>query len=229
MGVDRNVNWNYTDSRKKMAALGWPTKDWTDLDAIVASRHARKPEIMHRLQLTAQDHVLDLGSGMGFIAEVIAPEVERLCCADVSEVYLRDCKTRLAHLSNVDLCRMTYADLSPLYKFRFTKAYSTLLFIHFNFYDIVLYLAELAKVMAPGGLVYFDYNDGERFSLGNNQDSFNEHLKIYKENREHWIFGCMHMTSQSVLRHIAPQIGFDVMENWTSDTSYSQMLLRKKS
>jgi hypothetical protein len=96
-----------------------------------------------------------------------------------------------------------------------------------NFYDIVLYLTELNKVLEPEGLLYFDYNDGDRFSLAVKDDSFNGHLAIYKENREHWIFGCMHMTSLGVLKNIAPQLGFDVITNWTSAHCFSQILLQK--
>src|SRR5262249_22541868 len=139
--------WEFADDRSKRLALGVSGGDWTDLDAIIASRHARKPEIMSRLGLTATDRVLDLGSGMGFIAEVIAPEVERLYCADLSSTYLSDCRRRVASLGNVECHQLGYADLSALYGRRISKVYSTLLFIHFNFYDFVLYLRELHKVL----------------------------------------------------------------------------------
>jgi hypothetical protein len=69
--------------------------------------------------------------------------------------------------------------------------------------------------------------DGERYRVDNPRDSFQEHVAIYKEHRETWIFGCMHMTSLSILRSLAPQLGFELAANWQTDTSYSQMLLRK--
>jgi hypothetical protein len=91
----------------------------------------------------------------------------------------------------------------------------------------VLYLQELHKVIEPDGLLYFDYNDGDRFDLNLAEDTFNDHLKMYAENREHWIFGCMHMTSFTVLKHVAPQIGFRVLENFPSEDCFSQMLLQR--
>lgn len=229
MTIDRNTNWNYRDQRTKLLSLGVSDGDWTKLDAIIASRHARKDEIMQRLHLSHADRVLDLGSGMGFIAEIISPEVAELHCADISEIYLDDCRNRVSLLPNATCHQISYADLSRLYGRRINKVYSTLLFIHFNFYDIILYLRELSKVLEADGLLYFDYNDGDRFYLNQAEDTFNSHIEIYKENREHWIFGCMHMTSRTLLNHIAPQIGFSVVENWPSKVSFSQMLLRKVS
>src|SRR5262249_52527643 len=146
---------------------------------------------------------------------------------DLSNTYLSDCRRRVASLGNVECHQLGYADLSALYGRRISKVYSTLLFIHFNFYDFVLYLRELHKVLEPGGLLYFDYNDGDRFSLDSAEDTFNHHIAIYADNRESWIFQCMHMGSSTLIRNIAPQIGFSVVENWPSTQCFSQMLLRK--
>jgi cyclopropane fatty-acyl-phospholipid synthase-like methyltransferase len=225
--AETNPNWNHQDDRSKLMSLGVSGGDWRDMAAIIASRHARKPEIASRLSLCPDDRVLDLGSGMGFIAEVIAPEVAQLHCADVSEVYLSDCSQRIATLPNVAHHQIAYADLSAVYGKGITKAYATLLFIHFNFYDFVLYLRELHEVLEPGGLLYFDYNDGNRINLSDPDDSINHQIAIYKDNRERWIFGCMHMGSQSVLRNIAPQLGFRVLDNWSSSQCFSHMLLRR--
>ena len=220
MSLKKSATWNFEGEKERLLALGAPDNS-TDLDVIIQSRRARRDEIFHILELKPSDRVLDLGSGMGFIAEIIAPEVARLYCADISESFLSDCRARLAAIANVEVLKIEYADLSPLYGQDINKAYATLVFIHFNFYDILYYLTELNKVLVAGGLLYFDYNDGERFSLNQKADSFHVHLAIYKENREHWIFGCMHMTSLGVLRNLAPQVGFEIRSNWQSDTCFS--------
>jgi cyclopropane fatty-acyl-phospholipid synthase-like methyltransferase len=220
------ANWEIEGKEAKLLALGAPG-NVPDLDAVILARHARQNEIVDRLALSRKDVVLDLGSGMGFLAEVLAPQVARLHCADISETFLTDCRARLAPFGNVECHQIEYANLSALYGKNINKAYATLLFIHFNFYDIFFYLTELNKVLEPGGLLYFDYNDGDRFSLAEKTDSFHGHLALYKENREHWIFGCMHMTSLGVLKNIAPQLGFSVVKNWPSTQCFSQILLRK--
>lgn len=78
-----------------------------------------------------------------------------------------------------------------------------------------------------GGLVYFDMNDGDRFKLHDEADSFNKHIPMYKQNRVNWIFGCMHLGSLTMLRNIAPQIGFRLETTWFGTTSFSHVLLRK--
>ena len=227
MAPHHGPTWDFEGEMRKLLALGVPNNDTSDFEAIVATRHARKGEIVDRLELRRSDHVLDLGSGMGLIAEVIAPEVARVHCVDISDTFLADCRKRLGALDHVEFHKIGYADLSVLYSKQINKAYSTLLFIHFNFYDIFFYLQELNKVLKERGLLYFDYNDGERFSLAENSDSFHDHLALYKGNREHWIFGCMHMTSYGLLRNLAPQLGFRILNNWPSQHCYSQILLEK--
>jgi ubiquinone/menaquinone biosynthesis C-methylase UbiE len=227
--LDTNPQWNFSNDQAKLLALGVHNQDTSDFDAIVASRHARKPEIMARLNLQPDDIVMDLGSGMGFIAEVIAPEVQKVHCCDISANFLEDCKTRTKHLDNIEFHQIAYADLSAARGKRINKAYSTLLFIHFNFYDIVYYLQELNRVLEKGGLFYFDFNDGERFRMDAKDDTFHEHLLIYRHARESWVFGCMHMTSAGILNNVAPQLGFRVAEHWKTHSSFSMMLLQKEA
>jgi cyclopropane fatty-acyl-phospholipid synthase-like methyltransferase len=221
-----NPTWDFEKESDKLLAIGTPNGT-VDLDTVILSRRARKEEIFGRLELAPADRVLDLGSGMGFIAEFVAPEVRWLYCADISASYVSECRARLARLSNVTVQKIEYADLSPFNDCEIDKAYSTLVFIHFNFYDLFFYLTELNKTLKLGGKLYFDYNDGERFSLAENGDSFHSHLRQYKEHRESWIFGCMHMNSYAVLCNLAPQLGFEIQSNWTSGTSFSHILLKK--
>jgi cyclopropane fatty-acyl-phospholipid synthase-like methyltransferase len=143
-----NSAWEFDGEDSKLLALGAP-QNVPDRSAVIEGRHARKAEIVPRLHLNQKDHVLDLGSG--FLAEVIAPEVARIHCADVSTTFLTDCRERLTHVPNVEFHHITYADLSPLYGKGIIKAYATLLFIHFNFYDLFFYLNELNKVLPIGG------------------------------------------------------------------------------
>ncbi|MGB0087202.1 MAG: class I SAM-dependent methyltransferase [Rhodomicrobiaceae bacterium] len=221
------TKWNFKSQESKLLALGIPNNNTSDFDAIVASRWARKDELISRLNISLLDRVLDLGSGMGFLAEAIAPHAAKIYCADISDTFLDDCRRRVSLLDNVEVQKVGYADLSALYGRQINKVYATLLFIHFNFYDIVFYLQELNKVMDIEGLLYFDYNDGERFSFEEKTESFNGHLAIYKENREHWVFGCMHMTSYGILKNLAPQLGFQLLNNWPSSSVFSCMLMEK--
>ena len=220
--------WEFDDSNlsEKLIAIGAPENP--NIDEVVNVRHYVAAEIVERLQLTKSSRVLDLGSGMGFIAEKIAPQVERVYCVDISETFLNDCRKRLTMFNNVEFHQISYGDLLPIYDKGIDAVYSSLLFIHFNFYDIYFYLTELNKVLTVEGLLYFDYNDGERFSLAVGEDSFHSHLSRYKEYlAEHKQFPFMHMTSFETLKNLAPQLGFKVVNNWVSDTCFSRILLQK--
>ena len=43
----------------------------------------------------------------------------------------------------------------------------------------------------------------------------------------HWVFECMHMSSIHTIRHIAPQLGFNVLGHWTGTACFSQCLIQK--
>jgi len=226
-----NEKWEFDDDKRRRLALGvHGVKDGeTDDQAVIASRHARLPEVSSRLALNKADRVIDLGSGMGYLAEVVAPKVRSLTCVDISSSFLELAKARHAGLGlqNVDHVLTDYADFSKHVHVRATKIYSLLLFIHFNCFDFLYYLVECNRVLEPNGLVYFDMNDGDRFKLHDPLDSFNKHIPLYKPNRVKWIFGCMHLGSLTMLRNIAPQIGFQFEATWFGPTAFTQVLLRK--
>jgi cyclopropane fatty-acyl-phospholipid synthase-like methyltransferase len=199
-----------------------------ELEVVAKNRHDRADHIHGLMKFDRDDIVLDMGSGMGFMAERIAPKVKKLHCADISESFLAMCKSRTARNANVETHLISYADLKALKGKGINKVYSALLFIHFNFYDFTFYLKELHEVLEPGGMLFFDYNDGDTYVYDNEKDSFIEHLKIYREVRIEWIFGCMHMCSTATLRNILPQIGFEIISHRPStDYCFTEMIVRK--
>jgi hypothetical protein len=226
--VSARGSWNFEDRNAKLLALGASDGRTVDFEKMVQERHARGPEIVSRLQLgTGQDIVVDLGSGMGLVGEAIAPHVSQLHCCDISDVFLADCQARLARFPHVRYHQIAYADLSVLQGIGINKGYATLLFIHFNFYDLILYLMAINRIMARGGLFYFDFNDVGQFDLKNSEDTFNLQIPLYKDNRLHWVFECMHMSSIHTIRHMAPQLGFNVLGHWTGSACFSQCLIQK--
>src|SRR5262245_14157812 len=83
------ASWSFKDWTTKLLALGASDGRTVDFDKMVRERHAREPEIVSRLQLgNGSDIIMDLGSGMGIVGEVIAPRVSRLHCCDISDVFL---------------------------------------------------------------------------------------------------------------------------------------------
>ena len=230
-GGAMNERWIHDDQQSKLAALGvWGVDNGlVDIEAVAESRHARLPELMAQLAFRPDDLVVDLGSGMGFVAEAVAPLVNTLYCVDISPSFLEDARARLESKDvwNVEYILTDYADFSKAFTRRVTKIYSLAVFIHFNYYDFLYYLVECNRILHHGGLLYFDFNDGDRFVLQDPTDSFNSHIPLYKRDRKDWIFGCMHMGSVTGLRNMAPQVGFSLEATYYHSTCYTRALLRK--
>jgi SAM-dependent methyltransferase len=111
-----NEKWEFDDDKRRRLALGVAgVKDGeTDDEAVVRSRHARLPEVSSRLALGRNDRVIDLGSGMGYLAEVVAPKVRSLVCVDISSSFRERAQARHEQkgLKNVEHVLTEYADFS---------------------------------------------------------------------------------------------------------------------
>jgi ubiquinone/menaquinone biosynthesis C-methylase UbiE len=65
-------------------------------------------------------------------------------------------RERLAQFPNVGFTELSRSSLQPLASASFDKAYCVAVFIHMDKEDFFLYLQEMARVLKPGGLLYFD-------------------------------------------------------------------------
>jgi len=108
------------------------------------------------LDLHKSDRVLELGCGVGRIGHLLAPKVAHWEGADISANMLRVAKERLAAHGNVGFTELARTTLAPIADASIDKAYCVAVFIHMDKEDFYLYLEELARVVKPGGLIYFD-------------------------------------------------------------------------
>lgn len=108
------------------------------------------------LDLKPTDRVLELGCGVGRIGHELAPHVAHWEGADISANMLKVARDRLAKFNNVGLTELTRSDLKSLPDASFDKAYSIAVFIHMDKEDFYMYLEDLARVLKPGGLLFFD-------------------------------------------------------------------------
>ena len=113
-------------------------------------------QVTAALDLRQRDRVLELGCGVGRIGSLLAPTVAHWEGVDISANMLGVARERLAAHANVGLTELVRTSLHPLPDAGFDKAYSVAVFIHMDKEDFYLYLEELARVIKPGGLVYFD-------------------------------------------------------------------------
>src|SRR3546814_13977144 len=65
-------------------------------------------------------------------------------------------RERLRDHANTALDALTRSRLDPLADASMDKGYCIAVFIHMDKEDMVLYLRDVARVLCPGGLFYFD-------------------------------------------------------------------------
>lgn len=125
-----------------------------DVARLTGAYTARQVEAA--LDLAPGDHVLELGCGVGRIGFEIAPKVARWQGADISANMLDVARARLAGIGNAGFTELKRSRLDGLADASFDKAYCVAVFIHMDKEDFYLYLEELARVLKPGGLLFFD-------------------------------------------------------------------------
>jgi len=113
-------------------------------------------QVATALDLRTSDRVLELGCGVGRIGHLLAPKVAHWEGADISANMLKVARQRLAEHRNVGFTELVRTSLAPLPDASFDKAYCVAVFIHMDKEDFYLYLEELARVVKPGGQIYFD-------------------------------------------------------------------------
>jgi hypothetical protein len=152
------------------------------LSQVRADRGGYGDTVAYRMRLNKEDSVLDLGSGCGFVGRAIAPQVKMLHCCDLSRSFLGFCRRELAEFANVECHLIGYADFSALREMGINKVYSTAVWIHFNFYDMVHYLTALRDLLPGGGSLYFDYADAE-YLCDLDDPAFKQHAAGYRSDR----------------------------------------------
>ena len=108
------------------------------------------------LDLKPTDRVLELGCGVGRIGRDLASKIAHWEGSEISANMLKVARERLATYENVGLTELMRTSFKPLADASFDKAYCVAVFIHMDKEDFYLYLEDLARVLKPGGLLYFD-------------------------------------------------------------------------
>ncbi|PRQ02215.1 HTH-type transcriptional regulator KmtR [Enhygromyxa salina] len=143
------------DLRRREAALAARTSRlrWPDEVAGQMERHyspGRTWEATARALLGFLElgSVLDIGSGDGVNAELLAPRAERVTCLDLSERVITAARRRLERFTNVDFC------VGDMHDLPFASAsFDAVLLLHTLTYSDrpQLATAEASRVLRPGG------------------------------------------------------------------------------
>src|SRR5688572_20918867 len=109
------------------------------------------------LDLRPEDRVFELGCGVGRIGRELVGEVATWHGLDISENMLDVARERLRGVGDAHFDALAGSRLDVLPDASHDKGYCIAVFIHMDKEDMVLYLREVARVLRPGGLFYFDH------------------------------------------------------------------------
>lgn len=108
------------------------------------------------LLLQPGERVFELGCGAARIGRELAAGVGFWHGLDIAENMLAAARERLREHANTALDALTRSRLDPLADASMDKGYCIAVFIHMDKEDMMLYLRDVARVLRPGGLFYFD-------------------------------------------------------------------------
>jgi cyclopropane fatty-acyl-phospholipid synthase-like methyltransferase len=194
------------------------------IDDIRRDRRAHADRIMGFLDVGPEDVVVDFGSGVGFIAEWIAPRARRVLCLDIGEHHLEYTRRHLSGHPNVEFHLISYADLSCLRGKGVTKFFASAVFIHFNLWDIAVHLRRIFDVLDEGGRAYANIMNSDGLDVMA-QPLFRTQLERYERSRSPTYL--VTWNSAAAVTSVAESIGFSVEQVWSAPEGNSGLLFRR--
>jgi SAM-dependent methyltransferase len=146
----------------------WNAKARTVTEAMIAVDGSADEEVLRltgaytrnqvelALDLQPSDRVFEIGCGVGRIGREIAPRVAQWHGLDIADNMVAVARERLSAHPNARVSALERSRLDPLADASMDKGYCVAVFIHMDKEDFLLYLQEVARVLVPGGLFYFD-------------------------------------------------------------------------
>jgi len=128
-------------------SFGWSYPDLMKLNADICYT-----KIKSYMDFSGRDRVLNIGCGPGFLETRLAPHVESICAADISESFLKICEEQNRHHLNVRqvLLSENYTDLTVCGE-GYTKILCVSVVQYYRSYDEVEALIASARSLAAPG------------------------------------------------------------------------------
>jgi cyclopropane fatty-acyl-phospholipid synthase-like methyltransferase len=226
--TDLNVGWEHDDEYSLLRAHGgW--EFGKTLDEAWPKLQAKKlydaQDTARLLELGPDDVVAEIGPGLGFEASYIAPKVKAVHLLDISKTFQNYCKRYVTN-SNVKFWLIQPGDLSVLKNVGCTKVFANGVFIHFNVFDIALYVAQIADALLAGGRLLFQYRSAEAKEWLSHED-WKVTLDEYRQDKGR-IFGLMSWNAFGPIRDIVHQNGFLIKSIQNPALDYVTLVCEKQ-
>jgi ubiquinone/menaquinone biosynthesis C-methylase UbiE len=166
------------------------------------------------LLLRKSDRVIDLGAGLGFIANNLADEVDHIHCVDISSDLIQLAKDTLREQSNITYHVIEHGRLDTLPMV--TAIYANQTFVLFNLYEIYQYLTECYRVLLPNGRMMFEIINDEHLDV--NSEKWQNNLKLADR---------IVYNNKNTVTSIIQQTGFDLIKAF-DDNEHTFFVLIKK-
>ncbi len=205
----------------------WGERPEERIDEIRASRYGYGQRICSVLEISEHDTVADFGSGCGFVTRAACERAKHVHCLDLSPEFLEFTRNELGDLDNTSFHHIGYASIPSIADGSIDKVFSSAVFIHFLYYDVLFSLIELNRILRPGGLLHFDILDADVVNL-HETTALRNHLPIYKDSvRGDGYF--LQPFSLTTLKNLAPQVGFELVStnHIKGADDVAEILLRK--
>ncbi|MHC4919682.1 MAG: class I SAM-dependent methyltransferase [Planctomycetota bacterium] len=116
--------------------------------------------IANKLEIEPSHKVLEIGVGVGRIAQHMAARCAEFHGVDISENMIREARARLRGIPGVHLKTLERSGLLDAFPdASFDRIYSHIVLIHLDREDVLQYMREASRVLRPGGRAFFQVNN----------------------------------------------------------------------
>jgi len=140
-----------------LAVAGEPFGEPATEESLSAHGKASADIIRGMLSIGPEDRVLEVGVGVGRLAEHIAGHCKSFTGIDISKNMVRIARERLGVFNNVHFESHNKSDLSLFGDAEFDKVIFQVVLIHLDREDVFNYLRETERILSPGGLAWFQF------------------------------------------------------------------------
>jgi ubiquinone/menaquinone biosynthesis C-methylase UbiE len=105
------------------------------------------------------DVMLEIGPGAGRFTEILLPKCKRLIAVDTSETMLELLRERFPDDQRIEYIESDGNGLGPVPDDSVDGVFSYGVFVHLQHWDIFNYLAELRRVLRPGGRAIIQHSN----------------------------------------------------------------------